>query len=67
MARNATNAQVTPNPPIDHAHPPTIVRAPGTWPCPWLPRWFLEAPQKFRAPDVTLRVGLGIGRIVFRA
>ncbi|GLY90179.1 DUF4149 domain-containing protein [Actinoallomurus iriomotensis] len=28
---------------------------------------FLEAPLKFRAPDVTLRVGLGIGRIVFRA
>ncbi len=28
---------------------------------------FLEAPLKFRAPDVTLRLGLGIGRIVFRA
>jgi hypothetical protein len=28
---------------------------------------FLEAPLKFRAPDVTLRVGLGIGRVVFRA
>jgi hypothetical protein len=28
---------------------------------------FLEAPLKFRAPDVTLRVGLGIGRLVFRA
>ncbi|MFL6119197.1 hypothetical protein [Actinophytocola sp.] len=28
---------------------------------------FLEAPLKFRAPDVTLRIGLGIGRIVFRA
>jgi hypothetical protein len=28
---------------------------------------FLEAPLKFRAPDVTLRVGLGIGRAVFRA
>ena len=27
----------------------------------------LEAPLKFRAPDVTLRIGLGIGRIVFRA
>jgi len=23
---------------------------------------FLEAPLKFRAPDVTLRIGLGIGR-----
>lgn len=28
---------------------------------------FLEAPLKFRAPDVTLRLGLGIGRVVFRA
>ena len=28
---------------------------------------FLEAPLKFQAPDVTLRIGLGIGRIVFRA
>lgn len=27
---------------------------------------FLEAPLKFRAPDVTLRIGLGIGRLVFR-
>jgi hypothetical protein len=28
---------------------------------------FLETPLKFRAPEVTLRVGLGIGRVVFRA
>ncbi|MFI6450376.1 hypothetical protein ACIBF6_02390 [Streptosporangium amethystogenes] len=28
---------------------------------------FLEAPLKFRAPGVDLRVGLGIGRLVFRA
>lgn len=28
---------------------------------------FLEAPLKFRAPDVTPRIGLGIGRLVFRA
>jgi len=28
---------------------------------------FVEAPLKFRAPDVTLRIGLGIGRLVFRA
>jgi len=28
---------------------------------------FLEAPLKFRAPGVTLPLGLGIGRIVFRA
>ncbi|MCV7281620.1 hypothetical protein H7J88_18465 [Mycolicibacterium flavescens] len=28
---------------------------------------FIEAPLKFRAPGVTLKVGLGIGRLVFRA
>jgi len=28
---------------------------------------FLEAPLKFRAPGLELRVGLAIGRIVFRA
>lgn len=28
---------------------------------------FLEAPLKFRAPGVTVRLGLRIGRIVFRA
>ncbi|WP_216892747.1 hypothetical protein [Nocardia alni] len=28
---------------------------------------FLEAPLKFRAPGVTLALGLGIGRMVFRA
>lgn len=28
---------------------------------------FMEAPLKFRAPGVTLRIGLAIGRIVFHA
>ncbi|WP_029391056.1 hypothetical protein [Streptomyces xiaopingdaonensis] len=28
---------------------------------------FIEAPLKFRAPGVTIPVGLGIGRMVFRA
>lgn len=28
---------------------------------------FIEAPLKFRAPGITVRLGLGIGRIVFRA
>jgi hypothetical protein len=28
---------------------------------------FVEAPLKFRAPEVTIRIGLGIGRLVFRA
>jgi len=28
---------------------------------------FLEAPLKFQAPGVSLQIGLGIGRLVFRA
>jgi hypothetical protein len=28
---------------------------------------FLEAPLKFRAPGITVRLGLGIGRVVFAA
>lgn len=28
---------------------------------------FLETPLKFRAPGITLPIGLGIGRLVFRA
>jgi hypothetical protein len=28
---------------------------------------FIEAPLKFRAPNVTLQIGLAIGRLVFRA
>lgn len=28
---------------------------------------FVEAPLKFRAPNVTRQIGLGIGRLVFRA
>jgi uncharacterized protein (UPF0548 family) len=28
---------------------------------------FLETPLKFRAPGIDLRLGLGIGRVVFRA
>ena len=28
---------------------------------------FMEAPLKFRAPGVTVHLGLGIGRLVFRA
>lgn len=27
---------------------------------------FIEAPLKFRAPDVTVKIGLGIGRLVYR-
>jgi hypothetical protein len=28
---------------------------------------FLETPLKFRAPGVTVQIGLGIGRLIFRA
>jgi hypothetical protein len=28
---------------------------------------FVEAPLKFRAPGITLPIGLGVGRLVFRA
>jgi hypothetical protein len=28
---------------------------------------FIETPLKFRAPGVTVQIGLGIGRLVFRA
>jgi hypothetical protein len=28
---------------------------------------FLETPLKFRAPEVTVQIGVGIGRLVFRA
>ena len=28
---------------------------------------FIESPLKFRAPGVTLQIGLGVGRLVFRA
>jgi hypothetical protein len=28
---------------------------------------FLETPLKFRAPGMTVRLGLGVGRVVFRA
>ncbi len=28
---------------------------------------FIETPLKFRAPGVTLQIGLGVGRLVFRA
>ncbi|WP_028656080.1 MULTISPECIES: hypothetical protein [unclassified Nocardioides] len=44
-----------------------VVAATFTWLGMVLAISFLEAPLKFRAPDVTLRVGLGIGRLVFRA
>lgn len=43
------------------------VAIPFTWLGAVLGISFLEAPLKFRAPGVTLPIGLGIGRVVFRA
>ena len=37
------------------------------WLCMVLAISFLEAPLKFRAPGITIQLGLGIGRVVFRA
>jgi hypothetical protein len=44
-----------------------VVAASFTWLGMVLAISFLEAPLKFRAPGVSLPIGLGIGRLVFRA
>jgi hypothetical protein len=43
------------------------VAVPFTWLGAVLGISFLEAPLKFRAPGITVALGLGIGRLVFRA
>jgi len=43
------------------------VGVPFTWLGAVLGISFLETPLKFRAPGITLALGLGIGRLVFRA
>jgi hypothetical protein len=43
------------------------VAVPFTWLGMVLAISFLEAPLKFRAPGVSVRIGLGIGRLVFAA
>jgi hypothetical protein len=43
------------------------IAAPFVWLGMVLAISFLEAPLKFRAPGITLPLGLGIGRLVFRA
>jgi len=43
------------------------VGVPFTWLGAVLGISFLETPLKFRAPGITLTLGLGIGRLVFRA
>ncbi len=45
----------------------TVLAAPFVWWGMVLAISFLEAPLKFRAPGITLPLGLGIGRLVFRA
>jgi len=46
---------------------PLVAAASFTWLGMVLAISFIEAPIKFRAPGVTLQIGLGIGRLVFRA
>ncbi|MEU4807152.1 hypothetical protein [Actinosynnema sp. NPDC023587] len=46
---------------------PVVAGAAWLWAGMVLAISFLEAPLKFRAPGVTVVIGLGIGRIVFRA
>lgn len=50
-----------------HAGSAVAIAATFTWLGMVLAISFLEAPLKFRAPGVTVPVGLGIGRLVFRA
>ncbi len=45
----------------------TTIAVPFVWLGMVLAISFLEAPLKFRAPGITLPLGLGIGRLVFRA
>lgn len=49
------------------AGPATAVAVTFVWLGMVLAISFLETPLKFRAPNVTLQIGLGIGRLVFRA
>jgi hypothetical protein len=45
----------------------SAIAAPFVWLGMVLAISFLETPLKFRAPGITLPLGLGIGRLVFRA
>jgi hypothetical protein len=44
-----------------------LVAVPFTWLGMVLAISFVETPLRFRAPGITVRLGLGIGRLVFRA
>jgi hypothetical protein len=50
-----------------HAAPAVAAAAVFVWLGMVLAISFIETPLKFRAPGVTLQIGLGIGRLVFRA
>jgi hypothetical protein len=50
-----------------HAAVAVVVAAMFVWLGMVLAISFIETPLKFRAPGVTLQIGLGIGRLVFRA
>lgn len=43
------------------------IAAPSVWSGAILAISFIEAPLKFRAPGITVELGVGIGRLVFRA
>lgn len=52
---------------MSHAGAVTAAPVPFVWLGMVVAISFLEAPLKFRAPGITLLLGLGIGRLVFRA
>lgn len=52
---------------MSHAGAVTAAPVPFVWLGMVVAISFLEAPLKFRAPGVTIPIGLGIGRMVFRA
>ena len=52
---------------VDHTLAPLLSASTFTWLGMVVAISFIEAPLKFRAPGVTVPIGLGIGRLVFRA
>jgi hypothetical protein len=52
---------------MSHGARTAALAAPWIWLGMVLAISFIEAPLKFRAPGITLGLGLGIGRLVFRA
>jgi hypothetical protein len=52
---------------VRHAEQIAALAVPSLWCGLLLGISFIETPLKFRAPGITMALGLGIGRIVFRA